>query len=753
MIGKYRAYHLLILVFLMITPGEESYGQTIISSHKNKPDTSAILEVESQERGMLIPRMTSAQRDSILNPAEGLVIYNTDSHSLEFFNTQTWVNTQEVLNRNTPCGSLTLYHFGMEYGTVEYNGRCWLDRNIGAQRVAVNDKDSLGCGGYFQWGRGIDGHQIPSSDTTGVLSNSNFPGHDKFILSNSDPYDWLLAPDSSLWGDSSGYLNNPCPHGWRAPTLAEWTMSSEDWINSQSAFFSPLRLTNYGYRHQFDGSIQGTLTSGIYWTRQPNGEQSFALNFGNAGVSIWKQEGARARGGFVRCIREDESYIPVSKLIGGNSIEEGYCLSSLPGGGSVGAGCTQSFGTGGLDYLIMKMDEAGEIIWAQSHGFVNNDICYSVKPTWDGGFILNGEASWGDTYHLQMLVMKLDSAGNQQWYQAYGSTGDETGYDVIQDSDSGFVSFGTREDPADSDLDMYIVKSDTGGNWVWGYTIGTSENDHGQALIKDHENGYAMLGHQENGALGNDDMKFVTYDSLMNIQLSYLLGGDDIDRGKDLTLSHDSCYVMAGYTYSYGAGGADYYVRKMDRSGNTVWSCTYGGSQNDFAESIILTNDNGFAVIGSTSSFGKFADRNAWLVKIDADGQFEWSYAYGIDGFQDGYSVVQRFDSSFLMLGSASTSGLNAPGSGDISLVEFLQDGTACVGNHVDIIPGNPLAPLELQSNMKSISSGLVVTSVDSDQVKSADVTTLLNKNSIPPKILAPANRGVVTLEVVTICK
>jgi len=643
-----------------------------------------------------------------------------------------------------------LYHYGLEYGTVEYNGRCWLDRNVGATRVAVTDTDSLGRGGYFQWGRGIDGHQFPSSDDTSILSNNSSPGHDKFILSNTYPYDWLATPDSSLWGDSSGYLNNPCPQGWRVPTLAEWTMYSEEWEHKSHAYFSPLGLTSYGYRHQFDGSIQSKLTSGIYWTSQANGEYSFAMNFGNVGVSIWKQEGARARGAMVRCIKESDMDIPVSKLIGGQSIEEGYSLSALPDGGFAGAGCTQSFGEGGLDYLIIKMDESGEIIWAQSHGFVNNNICYSVKPTWDGGFILNGEADWGDTYHLQMLVIKLDSAGNQQWYQAYGSTGDETGYDVIQDPDSGFVSFGTREDPSDSDLDMYIVKSDTGGNWIWGYTIGNSEPDYGQALIKDYENGYAMLGYQENGTLGNDDMKFVTCDSLMNIELSYLLGGDDIDRGKDLTLSHDSCYVMAGYTYSFGAGGADYYVRKMDRSGNTVWSYTYGGGQNDFAESITLTSDNGFAIIGSTSSFGKFADRNAWLLKIDADGQFEWSYAYGIDGFQDGYSVVQRPDSSFLMLGSASTTGLNTPGSGEISLVEFLKDGTACAGNHVNITGGNPMAPLERKSNMHS---GLLVKRIDSDQVSSVDLTTFLNKQKNPPEISATAYRGSIDLEVISICK
>jgi hypothetical protein len=83
--------------------------------------------------------------------------------------------------------------------------------------------------------------------------------------------------------------------------------------------------------------------------------------------------------------------------------------------------------------------------------------------------------------------------------------------------------------------------------------------------------------------------------------------------------SSDGGYVVAGYTESFGAGGGDIYLVKLDSSGNVQWTKTIGGSDLDEAYSIIQSSDGGYVVAGGTKSFGAGKD-DIYVVKIDANG-------------------------------------------------------------------------------------------------------------------------------------
>jgi len=194
--------------------------------------------------------------------------------------------------------------------TNPITGKTWMDRNLGASQAATSSTDELAYGDLYQWGRGSDGHEKRNSNTTTTLSNSDTPGHGDFILNvGGNNSDWRSPQNPNLWQGSNG-INNPCPTGYRLPTITEWEEEIQSWSsnNNQGAFDSPLKLTLAGARFKNNGTIYGigTITpTGYYWSSTVfDGIPSIAsqiISFNaNTAVVSFKY---RAEGVCVRCIK------------------------------------------------------------------------------------------------------------------------------------------------------------------------------------------------------------------------------------------------------------------------------------------------------------------------------------------------------------------------------------------------------------------------------------------------------------------
>ncbi|MEF3691700.1 MAG: hypothetical protein V3574_01420 [Candidatus Moraniibacteriota bacterium] len=204
---------------------------------------------------------------------------------------------------------------GIEYGTIiAEDGRCWLDRNLGASSRAEAIDDIESYGWLFQWGRNADGHQFPNSELETKLSSSSTPGHSRFIGYKLDPYNgnttWQYDVDNTLWQGVDG-VNNPCPKRFRLPTIAEWStfIAAAKIEDNKSAFHSTLKLPTSGYRKINEVLAQGIW--GLYWSSDPTPGKDYAaesVTFTPLAMDYsleYSFEGqARALGIAVRCIKD-----------------------------------------------------------------------------------------------------------------------------------------------------------------------------------------------------------------------------------------------------------------------------------------------------------------------------------------------------------------------------------------------------------------------------------------------------------------
>ena len=202
------------------------------------------------------------------------------------------------------------------YGTVTTaTGRIWLDRNLGASRVATSSTDVEAYGDYYQWGRPADGHQTKyltnnnSSGFTNTKSSSSVPSTDLWIVPTDDSNDWLITPDNSLWTGANP-ATNPCPAGFRIPTEAEW--SAENIANVGATFQTnglkltlPGMLTNFGSggaSYTAKGTYGQYLTQTAYTTTPvKGGARYFGVNGSNQ--AWFDQNYYKSHGMSVRCIK------------------------------------------------------------------------------------------------------------------------------------------------------------------------------------------------------------------------------------------------------------------------------------------------------------------------------------------------------------------------------------------------------------------------------------------------------------------
>lgn len=303
----------LFLLSLILASSFVSSAQNVgINTTGAAPDNSALLDLNSTDKGFLITRVDTA---SIATPAFGLMTLAPIDSCLYMYSGATWISIGGV-GSDCPCGNSssttapptpTFPCDGSTTPVVDVTnpitGKTWMDRNLGAGQIATSYTDAAAYGDLYQWGRCTDGHEKRTSSTNSTLSTTVSPTHGQFITSSGAPEDWLTPQNSNLWQGAAG-INNPCPSGYRIPTRTELDNERLSWVTNDApgAFASPLKFT-LGGRRSPNGALSLVNSIGSYSTSTISGTTNkILLNITSTTSSIGAN--SRGHGLSVRCIKD-----------------------------------------------------------------------------------------------------------------------------------------------------------------------------------------------------------------------------------------------------------------------------------------------------------------------------------------------------------------------------------------------------------------------------------------------------------------
>jgi len=309
---------------------------------------------------------------------------------------------------------------------------------------------------------------------------------------------------------------------------------------------------------------------------------------------------------------------------GGSNQDWAFSIQQTLDEGYIVAGSTYSYGEGERDFWILKLDSTGIIEWQNTYGKEGSERALCVQQTIDGGYIVAGDTNSFGSKSVDFLVLKLDSAGDIEWQRRYGESENEYAYSIQQTDDGGYVVAGFTYSISSGAQKVWVLKLNFLGDIEWQHKYGSGRAD---SIQKTNDGGYIVAGYSYLYSAGWIDFLVLKLDSKGDIEWQHVYGGNDKDWARSIQQTIDGGYIVAGETDSFGAGSTDFLVLKLDSAGNIEWQRVFGGSDEDSARSIQQTFDGRYIVTGYTDSFG-IGDHDFLILKLNSNGKTDPSCGF-----------------------------------------------------------------------------------------------------------------------------
>jgi hypothetical protein len=364
---------------------------------------------------------------------------------------------------------------------------------------------------------------------------------------------------------------------------------------------------------------------------------------------------------------------------------------------------------------------------------------------------------------IDIFVIKLDDSGNLTWAKSFGSAFNNYGGAIVVDSSYNIYIAGAFQGVVDFDpspaifnltslgsRDIFLIKLDSSGNFAWGQSFGSNNNDYCYSIVLDKSANIIITGgFYETGS--GWDIFISKFDSFGNIIWGKTLGGPFFDWGFSVTSDHnDNVYSTGGFqgtvdfdpgpgVYNLTSSGLlDIYIIKFDSSGNFMWAKAFSGSQSALCYSIAVDLSGNIYTTGFfhetvdfdpgltgfyLSSTGGFAS-DAFISKLDSAGNFLWAKSIGGSNPDVGQSITVDINSTLYITGtfygtadfdpSQQVFNLSSVDSSDIFILKLDSDGNFLWAGSLGGV-GNNFSSLILVKNNLIYTTGSFEETVDFD--------------------------------------
>ena len=344
------------------------------------------------------------------------------------------------------------------------------------------------------------------------------------------------------------------------------------------------------------------------------------------------------------------SQVKFQKILGRNSFDTSGEVVLETDSSFYMSGTTTTMATG-YDMCVTKFNKFGDTIWSKNYGGTGLEYGGLIKKAHDGNFLCVGQTLSFGSGNYDTYIVKINPLGDTLWTKAVGSPLIDLVTRCIILPNDDFILLSSLDSTGFGNNDVQFIKMDANGNVLWNRLYDAFNDNEITDILQSSDSGFILTGSTNSFGAGDYDSFVIKVDSLGNLSWAKTYGGI-LGEGSFHIVKSSNGYAITGNIKSFGQGGSDVYLLKLDLNGNIVWAKTYGTSTDETSTGIALSNDNGFAISGN---YGLTTGSNidVILLKADSLGNLLWTKKYGSASLDFGGNLIQTADNGYFIPGSS----------------------------------------------------------------------------------------------------